>query len=58
MRKIFIPTFELVMWHRDHKGQPVNKRSRYVATKGSTLRGHYEAHRRRFPLPKGGRRDD
>jgi hypothetical protein len=58
VREIFIPTFELVMWHRDHKGQPVNKRSRYVATKGSTLRGHYEAHRRRFPLPKGARRDD
>lgn len=58
MREIFIPTFELVMWHRDHKGQPVNKRSRYVATKGSTLRWNYEDHRRRFQLPKGTRRYD
>lgn len=57
MNEVFIPTFELVLHHRNHKGEVIDKKSTYTATTGQGLAGEMAKHNRKFPRPKKKKKD-
>jgi hypothetical protein len=51
-QEIFVPTFELVLHNRNHRGEVVDAMTSYSATTGQGVAACLFKHNKKFPRPR------
>lgn len=51
-KEVFIPTYELVLCERNHRGEITGRTKSYTAYNGHALAGCYFDHRKKNPLAR------